>query len=46
MAANTGTQSEVVRLAHELIRAFATGGPASIAAARAALTAALAAYDA
>jgi hypothetical protein len=46
MAANTGTQAEVVRLLNELKRAFLSGGPASIAAARAALTAALAAYDA
>jgi hypothetical protein len=46
MAATSGNQAEVVRLLHVLIRAFLTGGPASIAAARADLTAALAAYDA
>jgi hypothetical protein len=46
MAATSGTQNEVVRLLQELERAFLTGGPASIAAARAKLTAALAAYDA
>jgi hypothetical protein len=46
MAANTGTQAEVVRALHLLIMAFNSGGPASIAAARANLTAALAAYDA
>lgn len=46
MAADTGTQSEVVRRLNELKRAFLSGGPASIADARANLAAALAAYDA
>jgi hypothetical protein len=46
MAATTGTQGDVVLALNELKRAFLTGGAASIAAARAKLTAALAAYDA
>jgi hypothetical protein len=46
MPANTGTQAQVVFALHELIRAFLTGGPVSIAAARTKLTTALTAYDA
>lgn len=46
MPKNATNENRIREACHALVRAFLSGGPASVAAARAELTAALAAYDA